>query len=126
MLRDIIDSVPSQAPEPAPAPSELPGGFNIGDVVYSTIRYKKVKPGDKGTVVGPCDDLSVDRVAERVLVKFENGLKVNMLASVSLRTEPSEVRAADISGPYMPKGPARGNHVSILHIDCVSIGIQGP
>ena len=44
----------------------LPGGYEVGDVVYSLISHvgagtwqgKDIQPGSKGTVKGPCNDAS--------------------------------------------------------------------
>ena len=85
----------------------LAGGLKVGDVVYSTISFtydgKSIKPGDKGTVQGPCNNPSLANAADRVLVEFENGLRINMLGGICT----SEVRPACIAGPQVLQGPAR-------------------
>ena len=85
-----------------------------------------IRPGDKVTIQGPCNNPSLDRVAERVNVIAENGLEVNMLALTSLsKDEPSKVRPACIARSHVPQGPARGNGVSTSHCDSISTGSPG-
>ena len=99
----------------------LAGGLKVGDVVYSTMSLsaggKSIKPGDKGTVQGPCNDPSADKSAERVLVEFETGLRANMLASTDLRKHDRfKVRPAYIARAHVLQGPGRGRCVSILRL----------
>ena len=83
----------------------LAGGLKVGDVVYSTISYthggKSIKPGDNGTVQGPCTSACDDR-ADRVNVEFENGMESNMSVS---QLEPSKVRPAYVAMPQVLCGP---------------------
>ena len=97
--------------------------------MYSWINYadgnKSIKPGDKVTVQGPCNNPSLDRVAERVNVIAENGLNVNVLLPDISKDKPSKVRPACIARSYVPQGPARGNGVSTSHCDSISTGSPG-
>ena len=90
--------------------------------MYSWISYANgnqcIKPGDKVTVQGPCNNPSLDRVAERVNVIAENGLQVNMLALTSLsKDKPSKVRPAYIARPHELQGGALGDYVSMIRFD---------
>ena len=86
----------------------LAGGLKVGDVVYSTATFthggKSIKPGDKGTVQGPCTIALGDR-ADRVLVEFENGLRSNRHRDVLSKDKPSKVRPAYVAMPQVLRGP---------------------
>ena len=82
----------------------LAGGLKVGDVVYSTISDVYSKPGDKGTVQGPCSNACDDR-ADRVKVEFECGVRRNMLVSHISKDKPSKVRPAYVAMPQVLRGP---------------------
>merc|ERR1712139_399318 len=79
-------------------PGPPPGGYKVGDTVYSLIshkstsgdRSKDIQPGSKGTVKGPCGDSSLSDHSERILVDFDSGLEINNLLSSISKTKPTE------------------------------------
>ena len=67
-------------------------GWEIGDECYSTVSHtsrsiygKRIMPGSKGRVIGPCTD-TVANSDEQVAVEFENGMLVNLRAKEDLMT----------------------------------------
>ena len=78
--------------------------------MYSKITHshngKSIQPGDAGTVQDPdqCSDPE-----KRVLVEFDNGMRVNMYFKQVV-----SVRPAYIAWARVLQGPARETHVSIL------------
>ena len=63
------------------------GGFQIGDVVYSKIHHRyngeSIKPGDKGTVLGPCTTSS-ETAGELIAVEFENVMGTSVLSATQI------------------------------------------
>ena len=68
----------------------MAGGFRIGDVVCSNIDHKKIKEGDEGVVVGPCNsDFHTENAHSRLLVDFGTNGKANYLShEVQKQTAP--------------------------------------
>ena len=88
--------------------------------MYSTISHtgdgKSIKPGDRGIVQGPCGstDGAADHV-RRVLVEFDNGLRINILADTQLsKYDPTIVRPAYIARPHVLQATVRDKCVFIL------------
>ena len=78
-------------------------GWSIGDLCFSTISSthngKSIVPGSTGTVTGPCTDPSLANADQRVEVKFDSGLVINMLAKTQIKTAAAQV-CTDHSQPH--------------------------
>lgn len=66
----------------------LAGGWRKGDRVLYLIDYdpQGLKKGDVGTVLGPCNNQSLDNVADRVLVDFGSKGRVNACGKTHLES----------------------------------------
>ena len=69
-------------------------GWEIGDECYSTVSHtsrssygKRIMPGSKGTVIGPCTNTTLSNSDQQVLVEFGNGMRVNLRAKEDLMTD---------------------------------------
>ena len=71
------------------------GGHKIGDVVYSkgfshsSPAFGSVMPRSRGTVKGPCTDLSLSDADSRVCVRFRSGLLINVRLAQISSTQPN-------------------------------------
>ena len=65
-------------------------GWEIGDECYSTVSHtnyaqgKRIAPGSKGTVIGPCTNTTLSNSEQQVAIEFENGMLVNICAKGNL------------------------------------------
>ena len=87
---------------PAPAQVPLPGGYKIGDVVYSLFSGKSgidINVGSKGTVQGPSTNPSAADFDQRVSVDFGDGTGGlwNMLVTQISKTDPTKVHSTSNS-----------------------------
>jgi hypothetical protein len=97
----------------------LAGGLSIGDQVVSTIAHSDstgtYAVGDVGTVKGPCNNASLDRVEERVLVEFAGMQNVNPLTTLLVKAD-SRLGAYYRSG-RLAGGLSVGDGVSTIQVN---------
>ena len=68
-------------------------GWEIGDECYSTVSHtnyaqgKRIAPGSKGTVIGPCTNTTLSNSDQQLLVEFGNGMHINLRAQEDLTTD---------------------------------------
>ena len=100
----------------------LPGGYKIGDVVYSLIKLnhetEPIDVGSKGTVQGPCSDTSAADFDQRVSVDFGDGTggQWNLpVASIS-KTDPTKVRSIFTQHPPFEHTQTHAEHP---HTTCI-------
>ena len=81
----------------------LPGGYKIGDVVYSLVKEtdetEPIDVGSKGIVQGPCRNMSAAEFDQRVLVDFGDGIGGlwDMLVTNISKTDPTKVHSTPTS-----------------------------
>ena len=100
-------------------------GWEIGDECYSTVSHtsyaqgKRIAPGSKGTVIGPGNNSSVANANQRVNVKFDSGLAINVHAKTAIKTAArwaellAQVRTAELQ-PQTALGRATASERSSL------------
>ena len=77
----------------------LPGGYKIGDVVYSLTIYihktETIDVGSKGIVQGPCSTTSAADFGQMVNVDFGDGTggRWNLLVTTISKTDPTKVHS---------------------------------
>ena len=88
-------------PDPPQVP--LPGGYKIGDVVYSLTKQSGtsgdvIEVGSKGTVQGPCTDTSAADY-DQIFVDFGDGTggRWNLHVTRISKTDPTKVLSTPTS-----------------------------
>jgi len=103
-----INIKPSEISSEDPTLEALPGGFQIGQTIYSTITFRgntgELEPGFKGVVKGPADSGDL----ERLYCHFDSGVRINI--------KPNEISAEDPTLKPIPGGFHRDQVVySTIH-----------